>query len=166
MIAAGSSAPARGSTDSADIPGDERAGFDLTRQVAVDWIDLPACSAQVVWYEPARNASRDSCEPIRSGRFVQPPRGRIDGVLAGNRQAGSIGTIAGVAAKFGVHRRVVRQALVNAVPAKHHYPERAKPKLSAVAAFIDEVLAAESPGAAEAAAHRASAVSSHPGGIP
>ena len=33
-----------------------------------------------------------------------------------------IGTIAGVAAKFGVHRRVVRQALVNAVPAKHHYP--------------------------------------------
>jgi len=40
-----------------------------------------------------------------------------------------IGTIAGVAAKFGVHRRVVRQALVNAVPAKHHYPERAKPKL-------------------------------------
>jgi hypothetical protein len=33
-----------------------------------------------------------------------------------------VGTIAGVAAKFGVHRRVVRQALVNAVPAKHHYP--------------------------------------------
>ena len=54
-----------------------------------------------------------------------------------------IGTIAGVAAKFGVHRRVVRQALVNAVPAKHHYPERAKPKLGAVAAFIDEVLAAD-----------------------
>jgi hypothetical protein len=46
------------------------------------------------------------------------------------------GTIAGVAAKFGVHRRVVRQALFNAVPAKHPYPERAKPKLSAVAAFI------------------------------
>jgi hypothetical protein len=53
-----------------------------------------------------------------------------------------IGTIAGVAAKFGVHRRVVRQALVNAVPAKHHYPERAKPKLCAVA-LIDEVLAAD-----------------------
>ena len=47
-----------------------------------------------------------------------------------------IGTIAGVAAKFGVHRRVVRQALVNAAPAKHHYPERAKPKPGPVAAFI------------------------------
>jgi hypothetical protein len=47
-----------------------------------------------------------------------------------------IGTIAGVAAKFGVHRRVVRQALVNAVPAKHHYPERAKPKLGAFGAFV------------------------------
>ena len=33
---------------------------------------------------------------------------------------GSIGTIARVAAKFGVYRRVVREALVNAVPAKHH----------------------------------------------
>ena len=41
MIAAGSSALARGSTESAGIPGDEHAGFDLTRQVAVDWIDLP-----------------------------------------------------------------------------------------------------------------------------
>ena len=57
--------------------------------------------------------------------------------------AHGIGTIAGVAAKFGVHRRVVRQALVNAVPAKHHYPERAKPKLGALVAFIDEVLAAD-----------------------
>ena len=28
------------------------------------------------------------------------------------------------------------------MPAKHHHPERAKPKLDAVAAFIDEVLAA------------------------
>jgi transposase len=54
-----------------------------------------------------------------------------------------IGTIAGVAAKFGVHRRVVRQALVNALPAKHYYPARAKPKLGALVAFIDEVLAAD-----------------------
>jgi transposase len=54
-----------------------------------------------------------------------------------------IGTIAGVATKFGVHRRVVRQALVNALPAKHHYPARAKPKLGALVAFIDEVLAAD-----------------------
>jgi transposase len=52
-----------------------------------------------------------------------------------------IGTIAGVAAKFGVHRRVVRQALAGAVPPRHHYPERSKPRLGAVEAFIDQVLA-------------------------
>src|SRR5690349_8637323 len=51
-----------------------------------------------------------------------------------------IGTIAGVAAKFGVHRRVVRQALASALPPPHRYPPRAKPKLGVVAAFIDTVL--------------------------
>ena len=51
-----------------------------------------------------------------------------------------IGTIAGVAAKFGVHRRIVRQALASALPPRHRYPERAKPKLAAVEAFIDQVL--------------------------
>jgi transposase len=54
-----------------------------------------------------------------------------------------IGTIAGVAAKFGVHRRLVRQAIGGALPPKHRYPERAKPKLGMVAAFIDEVLDAD-----------------------
>ena len=54
-----------------------------------------------------------------------------------------IGTIAGVAAKFGVHRRIVRQAIGSAVPPKHHYPRRIKPKLGAVAAFIDQVLDAD-----------------------
>jgi transposase len=51
-----------------------------------------------------------------------------------------VGTIAGVAAKFGVHRRVVRQALAGTLPARHRYPERTKPKLAAVEAFIDQVL--------------------------
>jgi hypothetical protein len=46
-----------------------------------------------------------------------------------------IGTIAGVAAKFGVHRRLVRQAIASALPPKHHYPPRAKPKLGAVVAL-------------------------------
>ena len=50
------------------------------------------------------------------------------------------GTIAGVAAKFGMHRRIVRQALAGALPPRHRYPERAKPKLAAVEAFIDQVL--------------------------
>jgi transposase len=54
-----------------------------------------------------------------------------------------VGTIAGVAAKFGVHRRLVRQAIGNALPPKHRYPERVKPKLGLVVAFIDEVLDAD-----------------------
>ena len=51
-----------------------------------------------------------------------------------------IGTVAGVAAKFGVHRRMVRQALASALPPARRYPQRAKPKLDAVASFIDRVL--------------------------
>jgi hypothetical protein len=44
-----------------------------------------------------------------------------------------IGTIAGVAAKFGAHRRLVRQAIGNALPPKDRHPARAKPRLDAVA---------------------------------
>ena len=51
-----------------------------------------------------------------------------------------VGTVAGVAAKFGVHRRMVRQALASALPPARHYPQRARPKLDAVASFIDRVL--------------------------
>jgi transposase len=51
-----------------------------------------------------------------------------------------VGTIAGVAAKFGVHRRMVRQAIAGAMPPAHRYPARAKPKLDALASFIDAVL--------------------------
>lgn len=51
-----------------------------------------------------------------------------------------VGTVKGVARKFGVHRRMVRQAIANAVPPARVYPEREKPQLGAVAAFIDAVL--------------------------
>ena len=51
-----------------------------------------------------------------------------------------VGTIAGVAARFGVHRRRVRQAIAGALPPPHRSPARAKPKLDAVAAFIDQGL--------------------------
>src|SRR3978361_476488 len=51
-----------------------------------------------------------------------------------------VGTIAGVAAKFGVHRRMVRQAIAGAMPPAHRYPARAKPKLDALASFIDAVV--------------------------
>ncbi len=51
-----------------------------------------------------------------------------------------VGTVAGVAAKFGVHRRMVRQAIAGALPPPRRYPARMKPKLDAVTAFIDQVL--------------------------
>ena len=51
-----------------------------------------------------------------------------------------VGTIAGVAAKFGVHRRVVRRAIAGARPPPHHYRERSKPKLGGFEAFIERVL--------------------------
>jgi len=51
-----------------------------------------------------------------------------------------VGTIAGVASKFGVHRRMVRQAIAGALPPVHRYPARPQPKLGLVVAFIDQVL--------------------------
>ena len=51
-----------------------------------------------------------------------------------------VGTIAAVAAKFGVHRRLVRRAITGARPPPQHYAERSKPKLGAFADFIDKVL--------------------------
>ena len=43
-----------------------------------------------------------------------------------------VGTIKGVARKFGVHRRMVREAIGNAVPAPRKIPERDRPKLAPV----------------------------------
>lgn len=51
-----------------------------------------------------------------------------------------VGTINGVAKKFGVHRRMVRQALLNAVPPERKTPHRESPKVDAVKEFIDAIL--------------------------
>lgn len=54
-----------------------------------------------------------------------------------------VGTVAGVARKFGVHRRLVREALDGAVPKEREMPGRARPKTGLIAAFVDDVLKAD-----------------------
>jgi len=49
------------------------------------------------------------------------------------------GTVLGVAKKLGVHRRMVREALGNAVPSRRKKPERKRPRLTPVMPFIDGI---------------------------
>lgn len=55
-----------------------------------------------------------------------------------------IGTIQGVARKLGVHRRLVREALSDAVPAQRPSRPRPRPRIEPVVTFIDAILEADS----------------------
>ena len=50
------------------------------------------------------------------------------------------GTIKGVARKLGVHRRMVREAIANAIPPIRKKPVRERPKLGQAVEFIDDIL--------------------------
>ena len=54
-----------------------------------------------------------------------------------------VGTIAGVARKLGVHRRMVREALRSAEPAAPKPQQRRLRKLDEVSDFIDQILRAD-----------------------
>jgi len=54
-----------------------------------------------------------------------------------------VGTIKGVARKFQVHRRMVREAIGSAIPKPRQEPHRKRPKLGAVSGWIDSVLEAD-----------------------
>jgi hypothetical protein len=53
------------------------------------------------------------------------------------------GSIIGVTRKLGVHRRMVREAVRSALPARRKKTERPHLKIAPAAAFIDAVLAAD-----------------------
>src|SRR5205814_3838205 len=54
-----------------------------------------------------------------------------------------VASIAGVARKFGVHRRMVREALESSMPMRVPARERPRPTIGPVATFIDEILEAD-----------------------
>jgi transposase len=54
-----------------------------------------------------------------------------------------VASISGVARKFGVHRRMVREAIDSAIPMRLPAKERSRPTIGPVAEFIDEILEAD-----------------------
>jgi len=54
-----------------------------------------------------------------------------------------VGTIKGVALKFGVHRRMVREAIGSAVPKPRKEAKRERAKMAPVIPWIEEILVSD-----------------------
>ena len=53
------------------------------------------------------------------------------------------GTIRGIAKKLGIHRRMMREAVLSAVPIERKIPVRERPKLQPAIAFVEAILEAD-----------------------
>ena len=71
-----------------------------------------------------------------------------------------VGTIAGVSKKFGVHRRMVREAVGSAIPQLRKKTKRRRFKLAPVAGFIDQILESDrkAPRKQRALSHRSDVI--------
>ena len=76
------------------------------------------------------------------------------------------GTIAGVARKLGVHRRMVREAIRNALPMGRKRPDRRSLETEAVIPLIEEHAGSGPERTAQAAAHGASDLAADQAGHP
>src|SRR5579859_2115755 len=85
------------------------------------------------------------CRPVMDGGGAAPRRkGTVELFEELRREYEfCVGSVAGVARKFGVHRRLVREALGCAIPQERLSKGRPRPKTGAVAGFIDGMLEAD-----------------------
>ena len=74
------------------------------------------------------------------------------------------GTIRGIAKKLGIHRRMVREAVLSAVPVERKTPIRERPKLEPADGVHRRGSGSRQAGATEAAAHRTSDLVPDPSG--
>src|SRR3990172_7469801 len=84
------------------------------------------------------------CQEEARGGSMRRRKARVELFEAIRREYEfGVGTIQGAACKFGVHRRMVREALGHAVPAEKPAARRSRPRLGPVVDFIEGILEAD-----------------------